>query len=60
VLLHALATPLYRVLEGYLLWPRRLQISRINSHISKRTHPTEASDDGSRTAAGLRIERLAG
>lgn len=42
--LAALSTPLYRILEGYLLWPRRLRRSRIQHHqrirrdLEKNTH----------------------
>jgi hypothetical protein len=36
LILASMATPLYRVLEGYLLWPRALQAKGIKRHRKKR------------------------
>jgi hypothetical protein len=58
VLLNAASTPLYRLLEGYLLWPRWLQSMRRFAHIRKR-HELVKQLKGRGWQYGLALEALA-
>jgi hypothetical protein len=58
VLLSAASTPLYRILEGYLLWPRWLQAKRRAAHIRKRRGLVEQLK-GRGWQYGLALEALA-
>jgi hypothetical protein len=44
IVLSALQTSLYRLLEGYYLWPQSLQDARRSSHIEKKHRLKEAAD----------------
>jgi hypothetical protein len=58
VLFSALQTPLYRILEGYLLWPRRLADRRRQRHVDRRQRLVAAAKDAHGYRAGLANERL--
>ena len=49
--LSALATPLYRILEGYVLWPKRLQRNRIAHHVQRRRLLQEGVDRAAAAAS---------
>jgi hypothetical protein len=55
ILLAAIQTPLYRVLEGYLLWPSWLARRRVERHIAIRAELAVATEEGYR--AGLVEEK---
>jgi hypothetical protein len=57
VLSGALATPLYRVLEGYVWWPAPLQAWGIERQ-RRRYRRLEISEGGTALQLGLRLERL--
>jgi hypothetical protein len=44
ILLSAISTPLYRVLEGYLLWPARWREARIQKQRKRRQNTQERAD----------------
>ena len=58
VLLSAASTPLYRILEGYFLWPRWLQARRRAAHIRKRRKLVQQLK-GRGWQYGLALEALA-
>jgi len=57
VLLSAMQTPLYRILEGYLLWPRRLVERGRSRHIGRRRHLTATAEGLHGFRAALARER---
>jgi hypothetical protein len=57
VLLAAIQTPLYRILEGYLLWPGRIAEWRRRRHVARRTRLTAAATASRGYRAGLTEER---
>jgi hypothetical protein len=57
-ILYACSTPLYRILEGYLLWPRRLQL-RGESRQLRLKKKLENDLAGTGWVRGLALERLA-
>jgi hypothetical protein len=56
--LNAFSTPLYRILEGYLLWPRFLQTRGV-ARQKRRKQRLEEAQAGSGWARGLALEKLA-
>jgi hypothetical protein len=62
--LASFSTPLYRVLEGYLFWPERLQTKRINSHRKARAEAKalvgrrRGSEPALNVQASLALERF--
>ena len=58
VLLNAMQTPLYRVLEGYLLWPAWLAKRRQRRHIERRRALEVAVNGAEGYRAGLAAGRL--
>src|SRR3712207_3796780 len=57
LVLSAMQTPLYRILEGYLLWPRKLADWRRGRHILKRARFATAARSEVGYRAGLAEER---
>lgn len=55
--LSAVQTPLYRILEGYLLWPKRLADARTRYHVARRRKLSEAGLSQSGYSAALAEER---
>ena len=56
--LSTFSTPLYRILEGYLLWPRCLQKRRTERQL-RRKRELEKALEGSGWRRGLALEKLA-
>jgi hypothetical protein len=57
VLLSAIQTPLYRILEGYLMWPNWLGSVRTRRHIARRREIVEAAKQRNGYFAALAEER---
>lgn len=56
VTLYAISTPLYRILEGYLLWPAWLQKAGVAAQMKRRNDLKQIAGQG--WARGLALERL--
>lgn len=57
ILLSALQTPLYRILEGYLLWPSRVAEHQRRKHITRRHTLVQAAETTHGYRAALAEER---
>jgi hypothetical protein len=57
VVLSAMQTPLYRILEGYLLWPAKIADRRRRAHVAIRAQLAERGEEAVGYRAGLAEER---
>jgi hypothetical protein len=58
LILSALQTPLYRILEGYLLWPAGLRKRRTATHLARRTQLQREAQEATGIEAALKRERV--